>query len=58
MISTVGQNDIMTKVKHSEFPTPNELMEKELEARNRGMWATYLPLTAFHNDCCMELTAF
>lgn len=58
MISTVGQNDIMSKVKHNEFPSPNELMEKELEARNRGMWATYLLFITFHNDCCMEYTAF
>nr|XP_020486526.1 VPS10 domain-containing receptor SorCS3-like [Labrus bergylta] len=36
VISTVGQNDTMTKVKLSEFPSPKELMEKELEARSRG----------------------
>lgn len=36
MISTVGQNDNMSKVKLSEFPSPKELMEKELEARSRG----------------------
>ncbi|TNN81836.1 VPS10 domain-containing receptor SorCS3 [Liparis tanakae] len=35
-ISTVGQNDNMSKVKLSEFPSPKELMEKELEARRRG----------------------
>ncbi|XP_073337972.1 VPS10 domain-containing receptor SorCS3 [Pagrus major] len=36
VISTVGQNDTMTKVKLSEFPSQKELMEKELEARSRG----------------------
>lgn len=36
VISTVGPNDIMSKVKHSEFSSPKELMEKELEARSRG----------------------
>ncbi|TMS04925.1 VPS10 domain-containing receptor SorCS1, partial [Larimichthys crocea] len=36
VISTVGQNDNMSKVKLSEFPSPKELMEKELEARSRG----------------------
>ncbi|XP_036980487.1 VPS10 domain-containing receptor SorCS3 isoform X1 [Acanthopagrus latus] len=36
VISTVGQNDNMTKVKLSEFPSQKELMEKELEARSRG----------------------
>uniref|UniRef100_A0A671VJ16 Sortilin related VPS10 domain containing receptor 3b n=1 Tax=Sparus aurata TaxID=8175 RepID=A0A671VJ16_SPAAU len=34
VISTVGQNDNMTKVKLSEFPSQKELMEKELEARS------------------------
>uniref|UniRef100_A0A3Q3MYC9 Sortilin related VPS10 domain containing receptor 3b n=1 Tax=Mastacembelus armatus TaxID=205130 RepID=A0A3Q3MYC9_9TELE len=42
VISTVGQNDNMSKVKLSEFPSPKELMEKELEARSRGTSATYL----------------
>ncbi|KAK1905090.1 VPS10 domain containing receptor SorCS3 [Dissostichus eleginoides] len=36
VISTVGQNDNMSKVKLSEFPSPKELMEKELEARSSG----------------------
>ncbi|KAM6916732.1 VPS10 domain-containing receptor SorCS3-like [Xenentodon cancila] len=36
VISTVGQNDTMSKVKLSEFPSQKELMEKELEGRNRG----------------------
>ncbi|XP_022042555.2 VPS10 domain-containing receptor SorCS3 isoform X1 [Acanthochromis polyacanthus] len=36
VISTVGQNDAMSKVKLSEFPSQKELMEKELEARTRG----------------------
>ncbi|KAM7408583.1 hypothetical protein PAMA_002346 [Pampus argenteus] len=36
VISTVGQNDNMSKVKLSEFPSQKELMEKELEARSRG----------------------
>lgn len=40
VISTVGQNDIMSKVKHSEFSSPKELMEKELDARSRGRLAT------------------
>lgn len=39
MISTVGQNDNMTKVKLSEFPSQKELMERELEARSRGTLA-------------------
>ncbi|XP_078144743.1 VPS10 domain-containing receptor SorCS3-like [Centroberyx gerrardi] len=36
VISTVGQNDNMSKVKLSEFPSQKELMEKDLEARSRG----------------------
>ncbi|GLD65155.1 VPS10 domain-containing receptor SorCS3-like protein, partial [Lates japonicus] len=36
VISTVGQNDNMTKVKLSEFPSPKELMAKDLETRSRG----------------------
>lgn len=36
VISTVGPNDIMSKVKHSEFSSPKDLMDKELEARSRG----------------------
>lgn len=36
MISTVGQNDAMSKVNLSEFPSQKELMEKELEGRSRG----------------------
>ncbi|XP_047208528.1 VPS10 domain-containing receptor SorCS3-like [Girardinichthys multiradiatus] len=36
VISTVGQNDAMSKVKLSEFPSQKELMEKELEGRSRG----------------------
>lgn len=44
VISTVGQNDNMSKVKLSEFPSPKELMEKELEARSRGTAATHLLL--------------
>ncbi|XP_037535849.1 VPS10 domain-containing receptor SorCS3 [Nematolebias whitei] len=36
VISTVGQNDSMSKVKLSEFPSQKELMEKELEGRSRG----------------------
>lgn len=39
VISTVGQNDNMSKVKLSEFPSPKELMEKELEARSSGTLA-------------------
>uniref|UniRef100_A0A3Q4B2C5 PKD domain-containing protein n=1 Tax=Mola mola TaxID=94237 RepID=A0A3Q4B2C5_MOLML len=35
VISTVGQTDIMSKVKLSEFPSPKELMEKDFEARSR-----------------------
>ncbi|KAM4598997.1 VPS10 domain-containing receptor SorCS3-like isoform 3-T3 [Fundulus diaphanus] len=35
VISTVGQNDAMSKVKLSEFPSQKELMEKELEGRSR-----------------------
>lgn len=58
VISTVGQNDIMSKVKHSEFSSPKELMEKELEAGSRGMLATHLLFTHFHNDRCTEYTAF
>uniref|UniRef100_A0A3B5AIP4 VPS10 domain-containing receptor SorCS3-like n=1 Tax=Stegastes partitus TaxID=144197 RepID=A0A3B5AIP4_9TELE len=38
VISTVGQNDTMSKVKLSEFPSQKELMEKELEARTRGIY--------------------
>uniref|UniRef100_A0A3Q3JX12 PKD domain-containing protein n=1 Tax=Monopterus albus TaxID=43700 RepID=A0A3Q3JX12_MONAL len=44
VISTVGQNDKMSKVKLSEFPSAKELMEKELEARSRGTSATHLLL--------------
>uniref|UniRef100_A0A7N6A132 PKD domain-containing protein n=1 Tax=Anabas testudineus TaxID=64144 RepID=A0A7N6A132_ANATE len=44
VISTVGQNDNMSKVKLSEFPTPKELMEKELEARSRGISPPHLLL--------------
>ncbi|XP_041866105.1 VPS10 domain-containing receptor SorCS3 [Melanotaenia boesemani] len=36
VISTVGQNNTMSKVKLSEFPSQKELMEKELEGRSRG----------------------
>ncbi|XP_014888347.1 VPS10 domain-containing receptor SorCS3 isoform X1 [Poecilia latipinna] len=36
VISTVGQNDAMSKVKLNEFPSQKELMEKELEGRSRG----------------------
>lgn len=36
VISTVGQNDNMSKVKLSEFPSPKELMAKDLETRSRG----------------------
>ncbi|KAM4591003.1 VPS10 domain-containing receptor SorCS3 [Odontesthes bonariensis] len=36
VISTVGQNDAMSKVKLSEFPSQKELMEKELDGRSRG----------------------
>lgn len=43
VISTVGPNDNMSKVKLSEFPSPKELMEKELEARSRGTLPTHLP---------------
>uniref|UniRef100_A0A667YBF1 Sortilin related VPS10 domain containing receptor 3b n=1 Tax=Myripristis murdjan TaxID=586833 RepID=A0A667YBF1_9TELE len=46
VISTVGQNDNISKVKLSEFPSQKELMEKDLEARSRGTLATYLPFTA------------
>ncbi|XP_058508169.1 VPS10 domain-containing receptor SorCS3 [Solea solea] len=35
VISTVGQNDNMSKVKLNEFPSPKELMVKDLEARSR-----------------------
>ncbi|XP_062319686.1 VPS10 domain-containing receptor SorCS3 [Osmerus eperlanus] len=37
VIGTVGQNDNMSKVKLSEFSSPKEIMEKDLEARSRGM---------------------
>ncbi|XP_030235756.1 VPS10 domain-containing receptor SorCS3 isoform X2 [Gadus morhua] len=37
VISTVGQNDSMSKVKLSEFPSQKDLLEKELEIRSRGM---------------------
>ena len=36
VIGTVGQNDNMSKVKLSEFSSPKEIMEKDLEARSRG----------------------
>ncbi|XP_053292323.1 VPS10 domain-containing receptor SorCS3 [Pleuronectes platessa] len=36
VISTVGQNDNMSKVKLSDFSAPKELMAKDLEARSRG----------------------
>ncbi|XP_041738165.2 VPS10 domain-containing receptor SorCS3-like isoform X1 [Coregonus clupeaformis] len=36
MIGTVGQNNPMSKMKHSEFPSEKELMVKELEARSSG----------------------
>ncbi|KAF7220419.1 VPS10 domain-containing receptor SorCS3 [Nothobranchius furzeri] len=36
VMSTVGQNDAMSKVKLSEFPSQKEFMEKELEGRSRG----------------------
>lgn len=42
VISTVGQNDNMSKVKLSEFPSPKELMAKDLEARSRGTCYIYL----------------
>lgn len=35
VISTVGQNDNMSKVKLSEFPSPKELVVKDLEPRSR-----------------------
>nr|XP_046209850.1 VPS10 domain-containing receptor SorCS3-like isoform X2 [Oncorhynchus gorbuscha] len=35
-IGTVRQNNTMSKMKHSEFPSEKELTEKELEARTRG----------------------
>lgn len=37
VISTVSPTDNMSKVKLSEFPCQKELMEKEMEARSRGM---------------------
>ncbi|KAI5090031.1 VPS10 domain-containing receptor SorCS3 [Silurus meridionalis] len=38
MIGTVGQNDTTPKIKLSEFSSPKELMEKDLEVRvKRGM---------------------
>lgn len=40
VISTVGQNENMSKVKLSEFPSQRDIMEKEMESRNRGMSAT------------------
>ncbi|KAM9394637.1 VPS10 domain-containing receptor SorCS3-like isoform 2-T2 [Salvelinus alpinus] len=36
MIGTVGQNNTMSKMKLSEFPTEKELMEKELKIRSIG----------------------
>ncbi|XP_034464332.1 VPS10 domain-containing receptor SorCS3 [Hippoglossus hippoglossus] len=36
VISTVGQNDNLSKVKLSDFSAPKELMAKDLEARSRG----------------------
>lgn len=41
VISTVGQNDGMSKVKLSEFPSQKDLMEKELEGRNRGNYSLF-----------------
>ncbi|XP_024283088.1 VPS10 domain-containing receptor SorCS3 isoform X2 [Oncorhynchus tshawytscha] len=35
-IGTVRQNNTMSKMKNSEFPSEKELTEKELEARTRG----------------------
>lgn len=46
VISTVGQKDIMSKVKLSDFSSQKELMEREQEARSRGMCGKrhdYLP---------------
>lgn len=40
VISTVAPNDIMSKVKLSEFPSQKELMEKEVETRSRGTLVT------------------
>uniref|UniRef100_A0A3P8XQX1 PKD domain-containing protein n=1 Tax=Esox lucius TaxID=8010 RepID=A0A3P8XQX1_ESOLU len=42
MIGAVGQNDTMSKMRLSEFPSEKELMEKELEARSRGK-ARFIP---------------
>lgn len=56
MISTVGQNDTMSKVKLSEFPSQKELMEKELEARNIGN-PFKMPLLQANCDCVVEKCA-
>lgn len=56
VISTVGQNDTMSKVKLSEFPSQKELMEKELEARNIGN-PFKMPLLQANCDCVVEKCA-
>lgn len=58
VISTVGQNDNMSKVKLSEFPSPKELMEKELEARSRGTSVTHSLLLLYDYYCCACSTVF
>uniref|UniRef100_A0A8C3APV2 Sortilin related VPS10 domain containing receptor 3b n=1 Tax=Cyclopterus lumpus TaxID=8103 RepID=A0A8C3APV2_CYCLU len=50
VISTVGQIDNMSKVKLSEFPSPKELMEKELEARSRGNLARHVLIATINSD--------
>ncbi|XP_071336489.1 VPS10 domain-containing receptor SorCS3 isoform X1 [Trachinotus anak] len=51
VISTVGQNDNMSKVKLSEFPSPKELMAKDLEARSRGSHLISSPSPAQPCSC-------
>lgn len=51
VISTVGQNDAMSKVKLTEFPSQKELMEKELEGRSRGNRLFFFLSPALTNTC-------
>lgn len=41
MIGTVGQNDTTPKIKLSEFSSPKELMEKDLEVRVKREWIVF-----------------
>lgn len=42
MIGTVGQNDTTPKIKLSEFSSPKELMEKDLEVRVKREWIVFI----------------